>query len=140
LLAGRIKVDKMVHGPALTLKIEYKKRGSESVTINVDFAAVQCAKMTFPEYTDWLGRAQQKGWPSRAKINEINSKGINLVAKQNFFWQVSFAECEKTLVHDMDADGGIRKKVHRIIKSLYKEICKSSEHPELSSYMLKVLY
>jgi len=116
--SDRVKVDKILHGPAITLAIEYRNSLRKMITVNVDFVALICAKLTFPEYTDWIDRARSANWPSAAKISEIKETGINVVAKKDFEWQVSFAECEKKLIHRMDADGCIRKKVHRIMKSL----------------------
>jgi len=43
-----------------------------------------------------------------------------MVGKQNFFWKISFAECEKELSMHADEDGGIRKRVHRLVKTFYE--------------------
>ena len=59
------------------------------------------------------------------------------MAKQNFFWSVSFAECEKELSKHADEDGGNRKQVHRLIKMFYDRFW-SKETKQLNSYMLKV--
>jgi len=61
-----------------------------------------------------------------------------LVAKQNFYWRISFAECEKELSTHADEDGGCRKKVHCIVKSFCKNFWCQEDNPALSSYMVKV--
>jgi len=61
-----------------------------------------------------------------------------LVAKQNFFWSISFVECEKELSKHADEDGGIRKTVHRLMKIFHARFWSKHANCQLSSYMIKV--
>ena len=66
--------------------------------------------------------------------------GINPVAKYTDSWDGSFADAEMELIRDLDADGGSRKKVYRIVKTLNKTLwCPDVETAAISSYDIKVL-
>ena len=86
--------------------------------VSVDFAPVLRVKL--PLKPEWGWPRKSTEWPSKELIKTINSKGVDLVAKQNFFWTISFAECEKAISHLADRDdSGCRKKVHKIIKKKF---------------------
>ncbi|CAC5397074.1 unnamed protein product [Mytilus coruscus] len=50
-------------------------------------------------------------WPSWIKMKEIESEGIHEVAKDPFYWSVSFVTCEKKMLDGIDLNGTCRKKV-----------------------------
>jgi hypothetical protein len=104
--------------------------------IGIDFAPVIRAHLPFPSWINWP-RAGVR-WPSQEKIREIKQFGINLVAKKDFYWMLSFAELEKMLVDKVDADGGKRKEIHRIMKKLNGDFWCNTTKPVISSYILKV--
>lgn len=127
-------LSRVLHGPALTMTTDVKD-GREKIPVDIDFAVVIEAGLPFTASSGWPRSGAL--WPSREKVELIKSKGINVVAKKNFFWLLSFAELEKCLVWDIDKDGGCRKKVHRIMKTLFHKANVKGKN-ELSSYMLKV--
>ena len=63
--------------------------------------------------------------------------GVNVVAKGDYHWLISYNEAEKELRRGMDEDGGCRAKVHRIMKKLKDDVW-SPSGGTLSSYHLKV--
>jgi len=80
----------------------------------------------------------RQDWPSKELCRDVKQKGVMLVAKQNFFWMISFVECEKELCKRADEDGGLRKTVHRLMKIVHARFWKKPGNQELNSYMLKV--
>ena len=73
------------------------------------------------------------------EILRLQSNGADFVPKDNLAWRVSFSRCENDLVKDIDKDGGCRKKCHRIMKKLTKDVwSKEPVKPIPSSYVLKV--
>ena len=127
-----VGVQKKVHGPAITLLVNPR---SLDYQVSVDLAPMAQPKyLPFPARANWPHH--NAAWPSPDKMTEISNVGVNVVAKKDFDWQVSFAEAEKKLVDRIDADGGCRKKVHRIIKRLNQEKWKTC----VTSYMIKVCY
>ena len=72
------------------------------------------------------------------------AKGVQLVAKKNYHWLISYNECENVLVNHIDDDGGCRKKYHMIMKRLNYDIWSMKDENDepklvLCSYHLKVL-
>lgn len=128
-----ITMSRKLHGPALTMTTDVKD-GRETIPVDIDFAVVIEAGLPFTDSTGWPRPGAL--WPSRDKVTMIKDKGINVVAKKNFYWLLSFAELEKTLIWDVDKDSGCRKKVHRIMKTLFHQ-SKVKDKNKLSSYMLK---
>ena len=108
----------------------------EDKEIAVDFAPVIRAHAPFPSWINWPRNGVR--WPSAEKILEIQNFGINVVAKKDFYWLLSFAELEKKLVEKVDADGGQRKKIHRIMKKLNNDVWCNTTKRVISSYVLKV--
>jgi len=79
----------------------------------------------------------RRHWPSSELQRSVKAKGVMVVAKQNFYWSASFAECEKELSKHADGDGGNRKQVHRLVKAFHERFWKK-ETKHLTSYMIKV--
>lgn len=152
-----LKLSRDAHGPALTLQTTVTTRDGKTHPVSMDLAVMIRAGLEFLPEMGWPVRETScsvsyiclpcspwsvsytvpvKSWPPQDKIDAILEKGINVVAKKQFFWQVSFVELEKELVGEIDKDGGCRKEVHRIMKSVFYNACK--EKPVLTSYMLKV--
>lgn len=125
----------MIHGPALTMTLDVDIGNRETIAVGIDFAVVVHAGLPFADFIGWP--RPDARWPSKDKIDAIREKGINVVAKKNFHWFLSFADLEKCLVRDVDRDDGCRKKVHRIMKTMYHRST-AAEKSLLSSYMLKV--
>ena len=129
--ADGVSLSQQDHGPALTITIKDDKLKHD---VDVDFA---------PTIHTRLSCAPEWGWPEKHLpwlnddvIYSITSKGLNLVAKQNFYWTISFAEMEKELCRQIKESSGCRKKVHRIMKVLFKSQWRHGS--SLSSYELKV--
>lgn len=134
-VVGIFELSKKLHGPALKVKTEIRTDDGVKHEVSIDLAVIIRAQMPFlPKAMGWPVPGAQ--WPSRDKIQAIMEKGINLVAKKEFFWQLSFAELEKLLVDEIDKDGGCRKTVHRIMKSVFYAVC--GDKSNLSTYILKV--
>ena len=86
---------------------------------------------------------QQVNWPKSASVDlkpELKDLGVGLVPKvldeDKKVWQISFSAIEIKLFKDIDADGGIRRKLLRVAKFLkYK-----TKWPiTVSSYHLKTI-
>ena len=105
--------------------------------VSVDFAPVIAARSTFKNEGIVWPRPNSR-WPSGDKKAAIKAKGVNFVAKHNFFWRPSFEEPEKEISKHADDEGECRKKVHRLMKGLLKRVWSPNAKPELSSYHLKV--
>ena len=99
---------------------------------------------TFPEVDiDLVLYIQQVNWPSTATVNlepALKSLGVGLVPKvleeDKTVWQISFSAIEIKLFQDIDADGGIRRKLLRVAKYLKL----ATKWPKtLSSYNLKTI-
>jgi hypothetical protein len=128
-----------VHGPTNTIVVNVPKRKDIGAKITVDFTP--CIHVDeFSPNTSWPRQAT-RNWLSSDKIQSIKAKGVNLVAKKNYYWLVSYAENEKEIVEGMDQDGSCRKKCHRIMKGLNEDcwfITVPHRKSPLSSYHLKV--
>ena len=86
----------------------------------------------------------------QAHVGKVNNvlyvtvdKGVQLVAKKNYHWLISYNECENVLISHIDDDGGCRKKYHKIMKRLNYDcwaLRNENDEPKLilSSYHLKV--
>ena len=77
-------------------------------------------------------------WPSPEKTERIKSLGIDATAKKPDKWRRCYNRCEKELMKNIDADGGCRKKCHRIMKRVREQFWTNTEGRGISSYMLKV--
>ena len=93
--------------------------------------------MSFEQLAIQWPRPRQ-AWPSKELVRAVKEKRVMLVAKQNFFWIISFVLCEKHLSKHADEDGGIRKMVHRLMKIFRDRFWSKHENHQLSSYMMKV--
>ena len=103
--------------------------------IHIDISPGVNTRISFDELgMQWPRQA----WPSKALELAVKEKGVLLVAKQNFFWSISFVECEKELSKRADEDGGIRKTVHRLMKIFHAQFWSKHMNPQLNSYLLKV--
>ncbi|OWF38396.1 Protein mab-21-like 3 [Mizuhopecten yessoensis] len=77
-------------------------------------------------------------WPSKQKRSAIKKIGVNDIAKEPFYWTLSFAACEKELLDGIDIEGTCRKKSQRIMKRLKDDVwCPPGLKSELTSYHLK---
>lgn len=124
------------HGPALTLKYEHPDEKIQ-FPISIDISPAVNTRLPFNELDiQWPREASWTPWPSLKLQRAVKAKGVMMVAKQNFFWCASFAECEKELSKHADEDGGLRKQVHRLIKS-FNDRFWSKQTKHLSSYMIK---
>ena len=131
---GELRLGRKVHGPALTVRIPYEDDGIEEITI--DFAPTIPNLGTLEEEAVWPPRNIR--WPSREKIQQLNSIQLRGIAKKPFDWLTSYSKCEEVLMEDIDSDGGCRRKSLRILKR-FREMywCKITK-PVISSYHLKV--
>jgi len=106
--------------------------------ISIDISVAINTRLSFDELgIKWPREAHWPPWPSLQLQRAVKAKGVMAVAKQNFFWSASFAECEKELSKHADEDGGNRKQVHRLMKSFHQRFW-GKETKQLDSYMLKV--
>ncbi|XP_064609855.1 protein mab-21-like 3 [Liolophura sinensis] len=134
-LREKVRVSKLVHGPAITLKITTRKLPFE---VSVDLAPMCDSKLHFKSCINWPRREAR--WPPAEKIEMIKAIGISAVAKKDFNWTLSFAGCEKELIIHIDANEGVRKECHRIMKSCREECwCPNGIKQVLTSYHLKNL-
>lgn len=130
----KVRISKFVHGPAITLKIITSDLPFE---VRVDLAPMCDAELPFASMTDWPRRETK--WPPEDKIKVIKAAEISAVAKKDFTWTLSFAECERELIINMDANEGVRTKCHMIMKSVREEFwCPYGMKQVLTSYDLKV--
>jgi len=137
LYTGKFTSGFTAHGPALMLKYEHPD-ATIQFPIHIDIAPAINAHLSFEQLRiQWPRTTWWTPWPQPGLQRSVKAKGVMLVAKQNFFWSVSFAECEKELSKHADEDGGNRKQVHRLIKMFYDRFWKK-ETKQLNSYMLKV--
>lgn len=109
-----VKVQGLPESPATTLTICHSKIAGG--TISVDLTPIIEAKLSFIPRFCWP-RAGAK-WPSDTKIHEIKDERIHVVAKDPYYWSLSFVACEKKLIAGIDSDGSFRKKSQRIMKKL----------------------
>lgn len=134
LFSDSVRVSKFVHGPSVTLRIKHDDLPFE---VSVDLVPGIEARVPFESWTSWPRRTAR--WPSGSKVRSILSAGISVVAKKDLKWTLSFAESEKKLMSKIDASNGVRRKCHRIMKSLRDELwCPGGMKQVLNSYDLKV--
>lgn len=134
LFSEKVRVSKLVHGPAITLTIITDTLPFE---VSVDLAPMCDTKLPFKSSINWPRKEAR--WPPQEKINMIKAIGISVVAKKDFNWTLSFASCEKELIIQIDANEGVRKKCHRIMKSFREAYwCPNGIKQVLTSYHLKV--
>ena len=133
MFAGVVEMPDWRHGPAFTFKI----KTSDHHPISVDFAPVlTITEESLPPDVKWPH--QGANWPSEEKKRKLENMGVNFVAKKDAHWCISFGHMEHELLEDIDSDGGCRKKVMRIMKSIRDEFFNQGKNPALSSYHLKV--
>ena len=121
----------------------------EKIIAFVDVAAVIYAILPFEGYSKWPTPAAIN-WLSEEKIAKIIETGINLVAKADLCWQVSFAQCETVLVSEIDEETspgsgkGCRRAVYRITKRLLEQACLENcynrRECQFATYLLKVIF
>jgi len=130
---GVVSVSRLSDSPATKLTINDPRVG---YPINIDLCPMIESKVDFKDNFGFP--RYDKQWPPRDKITAIKHLGINGIAKQPFYWTLSFAVCEKELLDGIDADGGCRKKCQRIMKKLREDVwCPKGMKQELTSYHLK---
>ncbi|CAG2185164.1 unnamed protein product [Mytilus edulis] len=128
-----VDVEKLSESPAATLTIKHPK--ITTAAISIDLSPLIEAHLQFKPEFGWP-RILAK-WPSLIKTNEIERERIHQVAKDPFYWSMSFVTCEKKLLDGIDSDGTCRKKSHRIMKKLREMWCPKGTKQELTSYHLK---
>ncbi len=107
-----------------------KKLGIETTvtevgpSINFDLTYEE---VPYPIDIDLVLYIQQKEWPASATVHlkpKLKDLGVGLTPKvlkapqNNKVWEMSFSNIEINIFKDIDADGGIRKKLLRIVKYL----------------------
>ena len=146
-LIGKFTSSLTAHGSAFTLRYEHPKI---HFPIHVDISPAVNTHLSFEQLglkwpsTELEREAWRKGkwrtealWPSAELRRAVKDKRVIMVAKQNFYWMMSFVECEKELSKHADEDGGVRKQVHKLLKMFHKRFWKT-EKSQLNSYMIKV--
>ncbi|XP_052072249.1 protein mab-21-like 3 [Mytilus californianus] len=128
-----VDAQRLSESPAATLTIRHPKIAGE--TISVDLAPLIEGHLSFKPEFGWPRSGSR--WPSRTKIEEIKTEGIHEVAKDPFYWSLSFVICEKKLLDGIDSNGTCRKKSQRIMKKLREKWCPKGYKQELTSYHLK---
>ncbi|CAC5397076.1 unnamed protein product [Mytilus coruscus] len=128
-----VDAKRLSESPATTLTISHPNIVGD--TISVDLAPLIKSHAPFKPEFGWPRSGAR--WPSWAKIEEIKAEGIHEVAKDPFYWSLSFVMCEKKLVDGIDLNGTCRKKSQRIIKKLREMWCPKGTKQELTSYHLK---
>ncbi|CAG2205567.1 unnamed protein product [Mytilus edulis] len=128
-----VDAKRLSESPAATLTISHPNIAGG--TISVDLAPIIKLHIPFkPEFGWPRSRAR---WPSWAKIEEIKADGIHEVAKDPFYWSLSFVMCEKKLLDGIDSNGTCRKKSQRIMKKLRESWCPKGTKQVITSYHLK---
>lgn len=131
----RITIENLSDSPAVTFTV--KQRDEDD--LGVDMAPMINVKLPFKDEFGWPKHGAE--WPSKRKVQQIKSIGVNLVTSEPLYWKLSFAICEKELLVDIDKDGSCRRKSLRIMKRLRELVwCPGdeAENPDgLSSYHLK---
>ncbi len=107
-----------------------KKLGIKSTVIEMGPAInfqLSFDEVSYPIDIDLVLSVRQRDWPASATVDlkpDLKQLGVGLVPKvleapQNTkVWQISFSNIEINIFKDIDADGGIRKKLLRIVKYL----------------------
>jgi hypothetical protein len=122
----KIKTDVIEVGPAINFEIPSKEAAFPKIDIDLVF------------------HIQKENWPPASATTNISPQlkavGVGLVPKvleapdDTRLWEISFSAIEIKLFKDIDADGGIRKKLQKIMKYLKL----ATEWPKtLASYHLK---
>ncbi|XP_063447830.1 protein mab-21-like 3 [Mytilus trossulus] len=124
---------RLSESPATTLIIRHPYLVGDQ--ISVDLTPLIKSHASFKPEFGWPRPGAR--WPSRTKIDEILAEGIHLVAKDPFYWSLSFVMCEKKLVGGIDSNGTCRKMSQRIMKKLREMWCPKGTKQELTSYHLK---
>ena len=129
IFADRYSIEE--NGPAITV-IAFVMGGTK---ISIDFTIVIPLKR--PDRVEW---PYNSSWPDTELVSKVLNCNINLVAKKNYEYEVSFNELEKQLSLFADTDDhGIRKKCHRLMKSFDKKFWSLDDNkPFIDSYRLKV--
>ena len=119
-----LEPEAMEVGPAINFELSYEE-------------------VPYPIDIDLVLYVQQQDWPASATVNlrpDLKKLGVGLVPKvlekDNKVWQISFSNIEINLFKNIDADGGIRKKLLRVVKYLK---LKTKWPKTVSSYNLKTI-
>ena len=100
------------HGPALTYTVRNKVPHDISVDLS---ASIPTDKITLKDY-QWPRAATKKVLPEKL-IDNINSKGVHLVPKDDRLWYASVSLSERELMNGIDRkDNGCRKECHKLVK------------------------
>ncbi len=130
------------------VKQALKKLGIETTVTEVGPAInfhLTYDEVLYPIDIDLVLYVQQKEWPASATVDlksDLKDLGVGLVPKvleapQNTkVWQISFSNIEINLFKGIDKDGGIRRKLLRIMKYLK---LKTKWPKTVSSYNLKTI-
>lgn len=134
--AGKASVNRVSTGPAITLVLEslaipYK--------VSVDFVAVITDPVQIIKTNGEPIQVRDIPWVDYAKNQEIKSAGVALVAKYNLYWSLKYGFADHALLDRIDAGGGCRKKVLRIVKMLKNDFFCKTTKPVLNSYMIKTV-
>ncbi|XP_060068409.1 protein mab-21-like 3 [Ylistrum balloti] len=128
-----ISTDKISSSPATTLSVKFSDTG---YPISIDLCPMIESQLEFKPEFHWPRPNSQ--WPSQEKRMIIKKIGANEIAKEPFYWTLSFAACEKELLEGIDIHGTCRKKSQRIMKRLKEDVwCPPDMKNELTSYHLK---
>ena len=132
-LQGTVMVSRRKHGPAVTLNI---KLASLAHAVSVDLSPVVENHLSIHSSCGFPHPGAR--WPSPHVQKQMSEAGIGNTAHHDFEWRWSFVGPEQKMLDGMDADGGCRKKVLRILKGLAQDFWATSSKPALTSYHLKV--
>ncbi|VDI50356.1 Hypothetical predicted protein [Mytilus galloprovincialis] len=128
-----VDAKRLSESPAATLTISHPNIAGG--TISVDLAPIIKLHIPFKPEFGWPRSGAR--WPSCTKIQEIKTEGIHEVAKDPFYWSLSFVMCEKKLIDGIDSNGTCRKKSQRIMKKLRESWCPKGTKQIITSYHLK---
>ncbi|OWF38395.1 Protein mab-21-like 3 [Mizuhopecten yessoensis] len=128
-----ITTDRISSSPATTLSVKFP---DIHYPISIDLCPMIESQLEFKPEFHWP--RSNSTWPSQQKRSAIRKVGVNEIAKEPFYWTLSFAACEKELLDGIDIKGTCRKKSQRIMKRLKEDVwCPPGSKSELTSYHLK---
>ena len=132
-LLGAVLVCRRKHGPSVTINV---KLASLTHAVNVDLCPIMETGLALPEESSFPHPSSL--WPSPDIQKQTAKAGVNLTAHHDFEWRLSFINHEQIMLDHIDANGGCRKKVLRILKGLALDFWATSSKSALTSYHLKV--
>ena len=132
-LSGTVFVSHRKHGPAVTINI---KVAEIPHAVNVDLCPV--VETALPLEKKFGFPHQNSLWPSQDKQKQMVKAGFSFTAQRDFDWRYSFVKQEEIMQGGIDADGGCRKMVLKILKGLAQDFWADYSKSVLTSYHLKV--